>query len=124
MKTGINRRHFQAALGWGAASVVLNEFGLSQPAQAEENFTLASTGATWGEGLRAFGHETAIAEYVLMAMLVWSHRFREIESEFRARSSWRSSWVQSGVPHGEILRSTIGIVGLGRVGQGARHRAA
>src|SRR5713101_3120226 len=27
----------------------------------------------------AFGHETAIAEYVLMTMLVWSHRFREIE---------------------------------------------
>ncbi|HEX3415946.1 MAG TPA: hypothetical protein VHT21_06020, partial [Stellaceae bacterium] len=27
----------------------------------------------------AFGHETAIAEYILMVMLVWSHRFREIE---------------------------------------------
>ena len=26
----------------------------------------------------AFGHETAIAEYILMVMLVWSHRFREI----------------------------------------------
>jgi len=24
----------------------------------------------------AFGHETAIAEYILMVMLVWSHRFR------------------------------------------------
>jgi phosphoglycerate dehydrogenase-like enzyme len=72
----------------------------------------------------AFGHETAIAEYVLMVMLVWSHRFREIEGEFRTRSSWRSSWVQSGPPHGEILRSTVGIIGLGRVGREVARRSA
>jgi phosphoglycerate dehydrogenase-like enzyme len=72
----------------------------------------------------AFGHETAIAEYVLMAMLVWSHRFREIEGDFRTLSSWRPSWVHSGAPHGEILGSTIGIVGLGRVGQEVARRAA
>src|SRR2546423_10453105 len=53
MTADMNRGQFQTALGWGAASIALNEFGLSQPARAEENFTLASTGATWGEGLRA-----------------------------------------------------------------------
>jgi phosphoglycerate dehydrogenase-like enzyme len=72
----------------------------------------------------AFGHETAIAEYILMVMLAWSHRFREIESDFRTRSSWQSSWVQSGAPHGEILGSTVGIVGLGRVGREVARRAA
>jgi phosphoglycerate dehydrogenase-like enzyme len=72
----------------------------------------------------AFGHETAIAEYVLMTMLVWSHRFQEIEADFRTRSSWRASWVESGAPHGEIFGSTIGIVGLGRVGQEVARRAA
>ena len=72
----------------------------------------------------AFGHETAIAEYVLMTMLVWSHRFREIEGDFRTRSSWAPSWVRSGAPHGEILGSTVGIVGLGRVGQEVARRAA
>ena len=72
----------------------------------------------------AFGHETAIAEYVLMTMLVWSHRFREIEGDFRTRSSWRPSWVQSGPPHGEILGHTVGIVGLGRVGSEVGRRAA
>jgi phosphoglycerate dehydrogenase-like enzyme len=72
----------------------------------------------------AFGYETAIAEYVLMTMLVWSHRFREIEGDFRTRSSWRPSWVQSGQPHSEILGSTVGIVGFGRVGREVARRAA
>jgi phosphoglycerate dehydrogenase-like enzyme len=72
----------------------------------------------------AFGHETAIAEYILMVMLVWSHRFREIEGDFRNHSSWRPSWVQSGAPHGEILGKTVGIVGLGRVGSEVARRAA
>lgn len=72
----------------------------------------------------AYGHETAIAEYVLMVMLVWQHRFREIEADFRRRSSWAPSWVKSGAPHGEIRGSTLGIVGLGRVGQEVATRAA
>jgi phosphoglycerate dehydrogenase-like enzyme len=72
----------------------------------------------------AYGHETAIAEYVLMVMLVWSHSFREIESDFRLHSSWRPSWVHSGAPHGEIRGSTLGIIGLGRVGQEVARRAA
>ncbi len=72
----------------------------------------------------AYGHETAIAEYVLMSMLVWRHRFREIEGDFRLRSSWAPSWVHSGAPHGEIRGSTLGIVGLGRVGREAARRAA
>ena len=72
----------------------------------------------------AYGHETAIAEYVLMVMLVWSHRFREIEGDFRLHSSWRPSWVHSGAPHGEIRGSTLGIIGLGRVGQEVARRAA
>src|SRR4051812_43317230 len=72
----------------------------------------------------AYGHETAIAEYVLMVMLAWSHRFREIESGFREHSSWAPSWVHSGAPHGEIRGSTVGIVGLGRVGREVARRAA
>ena len=53
MTTGINRRQFHAALGWGAAGVALAEMGLSGAARAEESFTVASTGASWGEGLKA-----------------------------------------------------------------------
>src|SRR5205807_2791393 len=71
----------------------------------------------------SFGHETAIAEYVIMAMLALHHRFFEIAGEFRERGSWRSSWVESGAPHGEVRGSTLGIVGYGRVGREVAKRA-
>jgi len=53
MTTRINRRQFEALLGWSAAAITLSELGLSWPACAEESFTVASTGASWGDGLRA-----------------------------------------------------------------------
>ena len=72
----------------------------------------------------AFGHETAIAEYVVMTMLALHHRLFDIAGEFRERASWRSSWVESGAPHGEVRGSTLGIIGLGRVGREVARRAA
>jgi phosphoglycerate dehydrogenase-like enzyme len=72
----------------------------------------------------SFGHETAIAEYIVMAMLALHHRFFGIAGEFRERGSWRSSWVQSGAPHGEVRGTTLGIVGYGRVGREVARRAA
>ncbi len=72
----------------------------------------------------SFGHETAIAEYVVMAMLALHHRFFQIAGEFRERGSWATSWVQSGKPHGEVRGSTLGIVGYGRVGREVARRAA
>ena len=53
MTTEISRRRFNAALGWGAGTIALAELGLCGPARAEETFTVASTGASWGEGLKA-----------------------------------------------------------------------
>jgi phosphoglycerate dehydrogenase-like enzyme len=72
----------------------------------------------------AFGHETAIAEYVVMVWLALHHRLIEISGEFRERASWRTSWVESGAPHGEVRDSTLGIVGYGRVGHEVARRAA
>src|SRR5580698_10301351 len=72
----------------------------------------------------SFGHETAIAEYVVMALLALHHRFFQISGEFRERGSWATSWVQSGVPHGEVRGSTLGIVGYGRVGREVARRAS
>jgi phosphoglycerate dehydrogenase-like enzyme len=67
----------------------------------------------------AFGHESAIAEFVVMVMLAWRHQLFEISGEFRQHASWRTSWVQGGAPHGEVRGSTLGIVGYGRVGRAA-----
>jgi phosphoglycerate dehydrogenase-like enzyme len=72
----------------------------------------------------AFGHETAIAEYVVMTMLALHHRLLPIVGEFREHGSWASSWVQSGPQHGEIRGTTLGIVGYGRVGRELARRAA
>jgi phosphoglycerate dehydrogenase-like enzyme len=72
----------------------------------------------------AFGHESAIAEYVVMVMLAWRHRLFEISAEFGEHASWRTSWVQGGTPHGEVRGSTLGIVGYGRVGREVARRAA
>jgi phosphoglycerate dehydrogenase-like enzyme len=72
----------------------------------------------------SFGHETAIAEYVVMTMLALHHRLFAISREFCERGSWATSWVQSGRPHGEVRGSTLGIVGYGRVGREVARRAA
>ena len=72
----------------------------------------------------SFGHETAIAEYVVMTWLALHHRLFDIAGEFRERGSWRTSWVESGAPHGEVRGSTLGIVGYGRVGREVARRAA
>jgi phosphoglycerate dehydrogenase-like enzyme len=71
----------------------------------------------------SFGHETAIAEYVVMVWLALHHRLFEISGEFRNEGSWQSSWVESGAPHGEVRGSTLGIVGYGRVGREVARRA-
>ena len=72
----------------------------------------------------SFGHETAIAEYIIMVWLALHHRLFEISGEFREQASWRTSWVESGTPHGEVRGSTLGIVGYGRVGREVARRAA
>ena len=72
----------------------------------------------------AFGHESAVAEYVVMVMLAWRHRLLQISGEFRENASWRTSWVHGGAPHGEVRGSTLGIVGYGRVGREVARRAA
>jgi phosphoglycerate dehydrogenase-like enzyme len=70
-----------------------------------------------------FGHEPAIAEYVIMTMLVVMHRLFDTATSFRA-GSWGASQQFGGSPHREMMGSTLGIIGFGRVGREVAARAA
>jgi phosphoglycerate dehydrogenase-like enzyme len=63
-----------------------------------------------------FGHEPAIAEYVLMTMLALTHKLVDNVTAFRG-GSWAAHQPAGGSPHGEILGKTTGIVGYGRIGR-------
>jgi len=63
-----------------------------------------------------FGHEPAIAEYVLMTALALTHRLIDTVMEFRA-GSWAAHQPAGGSPHGELFGKTLGIVGYGRIGR-------
>jgi phosphoglycerate dehydrogenase-like enzyme len=65
--------------------------------------------------------EPAIAEYVMMTILVLTHRMFDTVTTFRA-GSW-SAQPTGGSPHGEILGRTIGILGYGRIGREVAKRA-
>jgi phosphoglycerate dehydrogenase-like enzyme len=109
---------------WLADYPVKPEFRLVQSvATGVELFDMASLPKGCAV-CNAFGHETAIAEYVVMAMLALHHRFFQIAAEFREHGSWATSWVRSGTPHGEVRGTTLGIVGYGRVGREVARRAA
>src|SRR5258708_13291765 len=71
-----------------------------------------------------FGHDPAIAEYVIMTMLVLTHRLFESVTAFRAGSWVASPQFGGGPPHGEVLGRTIGIIGYGRIGREVAERAA
>lgn len=63
----------------------------------------------------SFGHVRAAAEYALMTMLMWTHRWKEVEASFRG-GSWQ--WGSMSLPTRHELNSqTVGIVGLGHMGR-------
>src|SRR6202035_1077512 len=71
-----------------------------------------------------FGHEPAIAAYVIMTMLALTHRLVEAVTAFRGGSWIASPQFGGGPPHGEVMRRTIGIIGYGRIGREVAERAA
>jgi phosphoglycerate dehydrogenase-like enzyme len=72
--------------------------------------------------VQLFGHEPAIAEYVLMMMLSLTHRLLETLTAFRG-GSWAAHQPAGGSPHGELLGKTVGIMGYGRIGREVAKRA-
>ena len=70
----------------------------------------------------AFGHEEAMGEYAVMAMLAWCHRFLTYNTAVR-RGSWRLGSRFGGPFHDELNGKTVGILGLGRIGRAVARRA-
>ncbi|OED40084.1 hypothetical protein AB833_12960 [Chromatiales bacterium (ex Bugula neritina AB1)] len=69
-----------------------------------------------------YEHETAIAEYVLLAMLEWQIGLRTMDKRFR-QSGWDGLFPGGGRFHHEIKGATLGIVGYGHIGEEVARRA-
>lgn len=67
------------------------------------------------------GHEQAIGEYVVMALLAWRHRFLELERSFRS-GSWAESSAAGAPFHQELAGAALGVLGLGRIGREVARR--
>ncbi len=69
-----------------------------------------------------FEHETAIAEYVLLAMLEWQIGLRKMDRRFRD-GGWGGLFPGGGLFHHEVRGTTLGIVGYGHIGEEVARRA-
>lgn len=70
----------------------------------------------------AYGHAEGVAEYTLLGMLVWCHRFFEADRTFRL-GSWEYSGRMNGPVNEELYGKTLGIIGFGSIGRAVAERA-
>lgn len=70
----------------------------------------------------SYGHAEGMAEYTLLGMLVWCHRFFEADRAFR-QGSWEFSGRMNGPKNEELYGKTLGIVGCGSIGLAVAERA-
>lgn len=69
-----------------------------------------------------FEHETAIAEYCLLAMLEWRIGLRHMDARWRAKG-WGGRQAGHKAHHGEVRGATVGVVGYGHIGHEVAARA-
>jgi phosphoglycerate dehydrogenase-like enzyme len=71
-----------------------------------------------------YGHAEGTAEYVMLAILLWCHvNFLPGARSFREEGSWRYSGRVNGPINEELYGRTVGILGLGAIGQAVAERA-
>lgn len=69
-----------------------------------------------------YEHESAIAEYVMLAILEWQIGLRIMDERFR-REGWGGRYPAGGIFHQEVRGKTLGIVGYGHIGEAIATRA-
>jgi phosphoglycerate dehydrogenase-like enzyme len=72
----------------------------------------------------AYFHGPAVAEYVVMTILMLSRDLLALDASFR-KGIWRETWVEGDPPREEVLGKVLGLVGFGHIGRevAARTRA-
>jgi phosphoglycerate dehydrogenase-like enzyme len=68
------------------------------------------------------GHEIAIAEYAICAVLDWAIGYRSLAASFRDGTWTLAEWID-GPNHGEAFGKTLALVGFGRIGREIAIRA-
>jgi phosphoglycerate dehydrogenase-like enzyme len=68
------------------------------------------------------GHEIAIAEYAICAVLDWAIGYRSLAAEFSEGTWTLAEWV-GGPNHGEAFGKTLALLGFGRIGREIAIRA-
>jgi phosphoglycerate dehydrogenase-like enzyme len=74
----------------------------------------------------AYGHEAGIAEYIIGAMIALTRSFAHLDAALR-HGRWESQWAIGTPPPPlwpELAGKTLGILGLGHIGQALARRAA
>ncbi len=70
----------------------------------------------------AYFHGPAIAEYVVMMVLVFSRNLLNMDAWFR-KGIWEGSWATGKAPAAEVLGKSLGLVGYGTIGREVAARA-
>ncbi len=70
----------------------------------------------------AYFHGPAVAEYVVMMILVLSRGLLALDAQFR-KGNWGGSWTRGEVPSEEVLGKSLGLIGYGTIGREVATRA-